>query len=304
MNLRSAENSVLLLLPLSGSNKSVGQGILNACLLANLDKNTEFFVVDTDQPLDNFELQNRFKNRNLKAVIGPVFYHDAQKYGVLFSKVPVLSLSNNVKINNNHIIACGVSPQNEIKQLVRFARSQHANGIIAILPKTLLGDSVFSCLKKELSTTNDELDVIRYDEITKENVIGSINNSNKQIAFMIEPICSAEDLESKEIFTLSSVALANLDAWEGAIFAFSDSKELAYFSDLYKQIFSKKPNTLDMVGYDIVNAVSQSISNNESVINYKFRGCLGDFYISPKNGMYRHLQILTVQNSKVEKVMD
>lgn len=298
----SRENSVLLLLPLSGSNKSVGRGILNSCLLAELDKNVEYYVIDTDQPLDSFSLQNRFKDKNIKAVIGPVFYHDAQKFGVLFSEIPVLSLSNNIKINNNHIIACGVSPQSEIKRLTRFARSQCASGIIAILPKTLLGDSIASCLKKELSTVNDELEIIRYDEITKEDVIRSINSSNKKIAFIIEPICSVTELESTKIFTLSSIALSDLTAWNGAIFAYSANDQLNYFSSEYERIFSKKPSTLGILGYDIINAVSQAIHNGAPIMSKRFKGCLGDFYISPKYGMNRHLQVLAVENSAITKV--
>ncbi|MCR5224565.1 MAG: hypothetical protein K6C34_00615, partial [Alphaproteobacteria bacterium] len=139
---RHAKNSVLLLLPMSGTNKSIGEGVVHAAMLANQNSDIEFYVVDTAERFDAFKLYESFKQKNLKAIVGPVFYQEAQKYGALFPTVPVLSLSNNLKINNGHIIACGISPQNEIRALLSFAKLKNMHGVLAILPETKFGDLI------------------------------------------------------------------------------------------------------------------------------------------------------------------
>jgi hypothetical protein len=89
---KNAENSVLLLLPMSGSNAAIGRGIVNACILASIkigSENVDFFVVDTANPdLEKFNLYDEFRNKNLKAVIGPVFFSRGQAIQRIVSKYP------------------------------------------------------------------------------------------------------------------------------------------------------------------------------------------------------------------------
>ncbi len=297
-----ATNSVLMLLPMSGNNKAIGEGIANAAMLADKQTDTEFYIIDTAEHVDTFRLYERFKGKNLKAVIGPVFYQEAQKYGALFQNVPILSLSNNLKINNGHIIACGVSPQNEIHKLMTFAKSRNMSGILAILPETTFGDLILSSLKNE--STDDELEVVRYSEISKEDATRFARTSGKQIIFVIEPILITSKLKNANVFTLSSIALSNTTAWNDAIFAFSDNERQTLFATEYKANFGRKPNTIDIVAYDLVNAISESLRENISLFDTDFEGCLGTFSVNKKNGLERNFKILTIRDSDISEYSD
>lgn len=287
---------------MSGSNAAIGEGVVNAGLLAEKNSDTEFYVVDTEKRVDSFKLHEQFKGKNLKAVIGPVFYHEARKYGALFPTVSILSLSNNLKINNGHIIACGISPQNEIRKLMSFAKSENMQGVLAILPETEFGNLILSSLKNEMA--DEELDVVRYSEISKEDATRCARASGKQIIFVIEPILITSKLKDAKVFTLSSIVLNNTADWDGAVFAFADNQEQAAFIEEYKRNFGKSPNTIDIVAYDLMNAVDTALYQDMPLFDTEFDGCLGKFSVNKKSGLERDFKILTVENADITEYSD
>lgn len=299
----NANNTILLLLPLSGANANLGHGILNTCILSAKefqDADIDFVVIDTaDRFLDKNQLCWNYKDQNLRAIIGPVFSIEAKRYGALFPNVPMYTFSNNIKVNSNHIFACGLSPQNEINEIFSFARKNKVEDFLIMLPKGKYGDEVEQYIKISMKKfrfiEDDDVEIIRYDSIGRKEATNYVKNSGKHAVFIINPIIDFKELSANiDIFTLSSHALQNKEAWSGCIFAFSNIQELVNFSTKYKSTFGHTPSVLDMVGYDIMNALYKSAKDPyEPFIleNKEWHGCLGDFAIIKNKGVKRELHL-------------
>jgi hypothetical protein len=105
-------------------------------------------------------------------------------------------------------------------------------------------------------------------------------------------------LKDTTVFTLSSIALSNQEAWDGAIFAFSDNEEQRKFTQKYQHIFGTRPAVLDMIAYDLMKTVKNSINSGRPITNNNYEGCLGEFSINAKSGLVRKLQIFRLEKSE------
>jgi ABC-type branched-subunit amino acid transport system substrate-binding protein len=300
------ENTVLLLLPLSGNNESVGRGILNACLLASGNiKNIDFHVLDTADR-GKHVAPRYLRHKNFAAIIGPIFFQEVAQYGALLPHVPILSFSNNLKINNGHIFACGLSPEDEIHALFAYADSQQIKSFLVMLPDGELGNQIQDIIRCELKKygveEGDDLEILRYSSISRKAATKYANNSNKKAIFVINPIINISKLENAQVFTLSSAALSPGDAWEGVIFAFSDNPEQREFIEKYHAVFGVQPSVLDMVGHDLVKVVKESINYEHPIVQNLYFGCLGEFLIDKQNGLRRKLSIYRRTDSGKEEL--
>jgi ABC-type branched-subunit amino acid transport system substrate-binding protein len=299
---RANKNYALLALPMSGRAESVGRSVLNACLMA-ADGSTgvNFYVVDTaDASIDKFALRGRF--RNPKAIIGPISSREAKSYGAMFPKSAVLSLSNDLKINGGGVFACGLSLQDEFQALAEYANAQGIDGFLIMLPEGALGDQILNAFVEELKKRGleegDDIEVIRYRGISRESATKYAKNSGKKAVFAINPILNTSELDGKTVFTTSSAALSNGEAWEGAVFAFADNDEQREFAKKYESAFGTRPTTLDMVGYDLAKSVKKSVDSSEPIVGNDYSGCLGEFSIDPKRGLRRSLQVFRMEDSQ------
>ncbi|MDR1375651.1 MAG: hypothetical protein LBJ45_02465 [Holosporaceae bacterium] len=301
---RNSENAILLLLPMSGSNAAIGRGILNACILANVKndfKSVDFYVVDTaNADMEKFSLYDEFRNKNLKAIIGPVFFHEAKQYSALFPNVPIFTFSNNIKVNNDHTIACGMSPENEIKALFSFAASKNINSFMLMLPEGEFGDQILTNIMVEAGKhgLDEDMDVVRYVSFSSKDAMKYLRTSGKKGAFIVDPLLDIPQLKDMHIFTLSSSALSNSNAWNGSIFAFVENQEQKEFVEEYQNLFGKSPTILDIIGYDLTKIACESIENKEQIFEKSHSGCLGKFSIKKGQGLNRDLGIFCLQDSQ------
>jgi ABC-type branched-subunit amino acid transport system substrate-binding protein len=299
-----AKNAVLLLLPMSGSNAAIGRDILNACVLMDAKigcKNVVFYVADTaNSSLEKSNLYDEFRNKNLKAIIGPVFFHEAKQYSALFPNIPVLTFSNNTKVNNEHTVACGMSPENEIRALFSFAASKNINSFMIMLPEGEFGDQVLASIRKEAGKRglDEDMDIVRYSSISSRDAMKCLRTSGKRAAFVVDPLLDASKLNDTYVFTLSSSALSNSNAWNGSFFAFVDNSEQKEFVEKYQSLFGKSPSILDIIGYDLAKAACLSIENGDPILEKNYSGCLGKFSLKKGQGLNRKLKIFCLQNSQ------
>lgn len=305
---QNSDNKVLLLLPLSGTNAELGKGILNACILAANEstyQNIDFIIVDTaDRSLDKNQLASKYKKDkhkkdNIRAIIGPVFFTEAKRYGALFPNTPMFTFSNNIKANSKHIFACGLSPQDEINEIFAYARRKDISSFLIMLPKGNYGDEIEQYLKKSMKNFDfddeNDVEIIRYDKMDRKKATKYAKESGKQGIFVLDPILDILELsESMKVFTLSSNALQDREAWLGSVFAFSNIQELFKFSEKYKAIFGHTPSVLDMIGYDIVTVLCEFGNDPNEIFvleNKQLQGCLGEFTITKDHGLKRRLRL-------------
>jgi ABC-type branched-subunit amino acid transport system substrate-binding protein len=312
ISLQKADNTVLLLLPLSGINSKIGQGILKACLLAaeeyenNVDsllqkKSVEFCIIDTaDNSRDKNNLYWNFKDQNLIAIVGPVFFNEVKTYGALFPEIPIFTFSNNLNINSEHIFSCGIAPQDEIKEILKYINSsEKTNNLLIMLPNSRYGNEILNFIREELKIADfgdrDDIEVIRYDSITRKDATKYAKGAGKNAVFVIDPILNIEKLPGIQVFTLNSSALAN-EEWSGAIFTFASNDELSIFTEKFRKKFFDAPTTLDIIGYDIVKMIYRTLSNKGlktfDYLNMINEGCLGNFYFEKNRGIRRTLELL------------
>lgn len=300
---KSCPDTVLVLLPLTGTNAQLGRNILNACIMAaNESRNgkIDFVVINTaDRSLDRNQLAWNYKNKNIRAIVGPIFFTEAKRYGALFPTVPMFTFSNNIKVNSGHIYACGLSPQSEINAIFAYSKKHKIQDFIVLLPKGSYGDEIERYFKNSAEKykydEDEDLEIVRYSDISREEAVKMVLDSEKDAAFIVDPILDLEELpKNYKVFTLSSNALKNRETWQGCIFAFSDMDDLMNFSERYRKIFGTTPNILDTVAYDIMNAIYESADDPEKSFVFRgktFNGCLGEFVITKNKGIKRPLSL-------------
>lgn len=297
-----AMNSVLLLLPLSGEHAVIGRSVLNACLLASRDIfDIDFYIVDT-ATADTLSLHEQFQNKKITAIVGPVFCNEMTRYATIFGDASFFSLSNNIDINNQRVIACGLSPQEELNAICAYLKKEKRNGLLLLMPQSEYANKIIGMARKAMIRAGfdpeEDMEILKYRTVTRENATQAISSSSRKAIFVMDPVLDVEKLDNHEVFTLSSLALSNKSEWDGAFFAFGDNEYRKAFIEKYKRTFHKSPTAIDMVAYDIVHAICESCVNNSDLFDTKFPGCFGDFAFDKKEGIIRKLQIYEISNGQ------
>lgn len=299
----NANNKIMVLLPLSGPEAYLGRSILDSCILAAKEANNsgiDFVVIDTaDRTLDINKVFWKYNSNNLRAIIGPIFFNEARRYGALFPNIPMFTFSNNKDINNNHIFTCGISPQDETDEIFRYAKRSGKRDFLIMLPKGQQAEGIVKCLRKSMRkfgySEGNEVEVIRYDYINSVEATRYVVNSGKRAVFVLESIIDVAELpKNVDIFTLSSSALRNEGMRNNYIFAFSNMQQLFDFIDRYKDTFGRVPTTLDMIGYDITGALCRSAQDYDAPFvleNRQLHGCLGDYSVIKNKGVKRRMSL-------------
>ena len=295
-NFRKAENSIALLIPLSGPHKEIGQNVLNACVLGNQNSDMDIYVIDTNDYSDNLR-QSSFKN--LRAAVGPVFFKETHKFASIFQNVPLFSLSNNISANNSHICACGLAPQEEIEAIFRCLRRKKLRSLTVFLPEGDFAKSISLIIQKEAvnrGMEEEDLNIIQYESSEDLSKIAETVTSGAIFAF--EPVTS----EKAKVFTLSSLALSNPEKWEGAMFAYADNEDQRSFIEEYKKAFNQSPTIISLAAYDVIKMINESSRTHREMFDENYQGTLGNFRIKKDKGIIRNLEIFRIENA--EKVAD
>lgn len=294
-NFRKAENSIALLIPISGPHKEIGQNVLNACILGNQNSKMDIYVIDTNDYPDNLR-QSSFKN--LRAAVGPVFFKETHKFASIFQDVPMFSLSNNISANNSHIFACGLSPQEEIKTVFKYLREHRLYSFTVFLPEGDFFKSVSAIIQKEAAKhgmDEENFNVVNYDLGADLSEIAQ--NSNARAIFTFEPVQSPK----AKVFTLSSLALSNPGKWEGAMFAYVDNEDQRSFIEEYQKTFHQPPTVISLAAYDVIKMINESSTTHREMFDENYQGTLGNFRIKRDQGIVRNLKMFKIK--KAEKVM-
>lgn len=295
-NFRKAENSIALLIPISGPHKEIGQNVLNACILGNQNSKMDIYVIDTNDYPDNLR-QSSFKN--LRAAVGPVFFKETHKFASIFQDVPLFSLSNNISANNSHICACGLSPQEEIKTIFKYLREHRLRSLTVFLPEGDFAKSISLIIQKEAANrgmSEENLNIIQCEPSANLSEIAGTVTSGAIFAF--EPITS----EKAKVFTLSSLALSSPEKWEGAMFAYIDNEDQRSFIEEYQKTFHQSPTVISLAAYDVIKMINESSATRREMFDEDYQGTLGNFRIKKDQGIIRNLEIFRIQNA--EKVAD
>ncbi|MBQ3564534.1 MAG: hypothetical protein IJA14_00110 [Alphaproteobacteria bacterium] len=300
-----AENSVVLLVPLSGANKALGQDILNACLLDNNDSHTDFYVLDSES--EDFEnLQTKFPN--LRAVIGPVFSHETHRFSTMFPQVPIFSLSNNADISNTHVFACGISPQDELKAMFTFAKNFRKQGLIIILPEDDQNNQLVQLIQRHANLagfSEESIMSIKFNTKEMNSICDFLRANQNQIIFSMVPTCNFEQcVEDVPIFAFSAQVLSNPKIWNNAIFAQPETESQKEFVDKYKAAYGETPSIIAIIAKDLMNAINESYPNSKELLDETYHGMLGEFKFVNNQGVVRNFSLFRMEDGEKVRAYD
>ena len=126
-----------LLVPLTGSNKELGQSIIKAVRLAVKDINNnsiEIIPKDTASKA-NKALRSAFelKQMGVKIVIGPIFY-ESIKYLDEIEDITFLSLTNKTLDLPKNVISAGINSTSQMNTIKKFLETNNINKTIFLTP--------------------------------------------------------------------------------------------------------------------------------------------------------------------------
>ncbi len=187
-----------LLVPMTGSNKEIGQSIIKAVSLAvkDIDNNLiEIYPKDTaSRPNQTLKSAFELKQMGIKVVIGPVFY-ESLTYLDEMKDLTFLSLTNKILDLPKNVISAGINSTSQFNTIKKFLEKNNVERTIFLTPireyefeiKKGMRDSKIKTYKEYDYNTDPTKLTKQIEEITKykirkqnlEDEITRIKNSNE-----------------------------------------------------------------------------------------------------------------------------
>ena len=187
-----------LLVPMTGSNKEIGQSIIKAVSLAvkDIDNNLiEIYPKDTaSRPNQTLKSAFELKQMGIKVVIGPVFY-ESLTYLDEMKDLTFLSLTNKTLDLPKNVISAGINSTSQFNTIKKFLEKNDVERTIFLTPireyefeiKKGMKDSKIKTYKEYDYNTDPTKLTKQIEEITKykirkqnlEDEITRIKNSNE-----------------------------------------------------------------------------------------------------------------------------
>ena len=187
-----------LLVPMTGSNKEIGQSIIKAVSLAvkDIDNNLiEIYPKDTaSRPNQTLKSAFELKQMGIKVVIGPVFF-ESLTYLDEMKDLTFLSLTNKILDLPKNVISAGINSTSQFNTIKKFLEKNNVERTIFLTPireyefeiKKGMKDSKIETYKEYDYNTDPTKLTKQIEEITKykirkqnlEDEITRIKNSNE-----------------------------------------------------------------------------------------------------------------------------
>ena len=187
-----------LLVPMTGTNKEIGQSIIKAVSLAvkDIDNNLiEIYPKDTaSRPNQTLKSAFELKQMGIKVVIGPVFY-ESLTYLDEMKDLTFLSLTNKILDLPKNVISAGINSTSQFNTIKKFLEKNNVERTIFLTPireyefeiKKGMKDSKIETYKEYDYNTDPTKLTKQIEEITKykirkqnlEDEITRIKNSNE-----------------------------------------------------------------------------------------------------------------------------
>ena len=187
-----------LLVPMTGTNKDIGQSIIKAVSLAvkDIDNNLiEIYPKDTaSRPNQTLKSAFELKQMGIKVVIGPVFY-ESLTYLDEMKDLTFLSLTNKTLDIPKNVISAGINSTSQFNTIKKFLEKNDIKRTIFLTPireyefeiKKGMKDSKIKTFKEYDYNTDPTKLTKQIEEITKyrirkqnlEDEITRIKNSNE-----------------------------------------------------------------------------------------------------------------------------
>jgi len=258
---------VALLVPMTGPNAAVGQGIANATTMALLDTNAQNVRITTyDTALGAGLAANKAILDGNRLILGPLLADEVVAVASVArpAKVPMITYSNDANVADRDVFVLGQVPAQAIARVVGFAQDKGIKTIGAIIPTGAYGQRVSAALTLAARSRGIAVTAIEaYDRsntsvssavrrvLVKGPVDALLIGDSGRIALMAAPAAAGTRLLGTELWN-GDAGIAKSAAMRGAWFAAVSDKRFGQFEQSYRTRFGAAPSRLATLGYDSV----------------------------------------------------
>lgn len=285
-----------ILLPLSGTYKSIGEELRQAVDMAviSLDRN-QFEVIYIDTADAPAEAANAAIDANADIIIGPVFSNHTAVVAPIAAEnqIPVLSFSNNSTVTRPGVWIMGQQPEQEMETVLSYAMASlsaidnipPAQARIAIVTNDtaygrtlrdssikqleLLGATQLSHLLLDQSVLENESrlqqTIRRFARWSKEDPTPEFDMviicGDADFTLSVAPVLVWHDLDPAKVRFVGSSQWNRMDmitepSLQGGLFATIPTDRSQRFEQVWKTHFKEKPSDIASLGFDAVAVAS------------------------------------------------
>ena len=227
--------NIAVLVPLSGPHKKLGQNIIDAIELALLQLNNEALtIIPFDTQGDSFAASQAAQDaldQNIDIILGPVFSTTTQAVMKTLKNqtIPVISFSNDSRLADSGALIFGVSPEQQMYQMIDYAiHAADIKKFATIMPNSLYGATLSKAIRKTVNAF-DDANIIK-TEIYPINDRGQAIDITRHIdlayqAFMSNTASSKQKESSASLSDFAFVIGATGEDLEKITSYFADKKQ-------------------------------------------------------------------------------
>ncbi len=328
---------IALLVPLSGTYKELGQGLLDAAQLAIFkigDENLVLMPIDSkDSTTGAIDAAKKAASSGAKIILGPVFSSSAKAIAKIAAdnNIQVVSFSNDKSLANSGVFAIGFLPEQQIRRIVNFSISKGIKDYITMLPTDSYGATVTKELQNVMNgqegvalikNEDYQLDakgrITRLDEHARKVITAANTPGAKAIllpagtanAVDTAAILASNNYDKSKIQLLASdqvndPAILKNPALEGMWFTASSNERRSEFEGNFRSAYGHDAPKLAGLAYDgiaLVATVARISGDNfsrDALTNPRgFIGVDGIFRLRDDGLAERGFAVMMVNNGK------
>lgn len=318
-NQMQAEDSlkVGVLLPLSGSAKSIGQGMQNAMFMALDDLQNDKLLLsfyDTKSTEEGaVEAIKKASKDGVKLILGPLISKSVEVISpiALSENIPVVSFTTSPQVLQRGIYSIGLLNGEQIERAVSYAQSQDKSRLVLLVPDNNNGLNILKSVMMSVKDKNISLVKVGFYDQSSVDFSALINSLSEEKDFDTVLIAdggnrlkSMASMFAYNDLMYPDVLFVGTSAWDNTnlsketilyhgVYPMVSKSYGTYFIDKYKKVFNEQPINVYSVAYDSVLLASvlsgKQHQNIEEALTSKngFIGVNGYFKILP-TGQSRH----------------
>jgi branched-chain amino acid transport system substrate-binding protein len=319
---------VALLLPITGPDADVGQGIANATTLALLDmRNSNIRMTTYDTALGVDAAARKAVADGNRLILGPLRSDDVVAVANVAgpARVPVISFSNDIGAAGRNVFVMGHLPNQSIDRVIKYAKSQGMTRFGGIVSKDVYGQRAFSNITssvrsvggtvvsiQEIDGSTASMDAATRKLATAGAVDAVLIADSGRVALATVPALRKNGLKTAKIlgtdrWDVDTTLSANA-AMRGAWFASVPDANYRTYANNYRTRFGATPLRITSLGYDSVLLVIRVAQNWKIGTAFPmsrltdpegFSGIDGAFRFFANGQSERMLEVQEVQTGKI-----
>lgn len=339
INVENAKYQIALLLPLTGPSAEIGQALFDSAQMAAFDKgNYDVSVVPYDTKGTGegaAEAAYEAVQNNASIIVGSLFGTSARKIAPIArtANIKVLTFSNDQTVAGNGVYILGLIPNQQVKEVVKYAERIGIKGISAIIPNDKFGHSVKDIIKdysknSPITYRGDEVYSVNYPRYSNaaSKMISKYRSQGIKLSAESEAVFIPQGGEALERILLgmqqkglgqADITILGTALWDNpetlsipelnnAIYAGVPYEAFENFSNKFMSSFGYRPQKITSLAYDAVDlAIKLSDSNfstSEITNQQGFIGVNGAYRFDSMGVSERRYEVVEILNGQIRVV--